>query len=1000
MLALKRSGVYSKISKPIPDGLHVSPQDSKDNRPRIVPQLGHKAPIDQIYIRRDSNYILTIDKEALFALLWEVSSGKIIRKYTMDNQPILSAAFSPRGNLIALGGKKWIKVYDLQSEDQARYEKLKINRPCASLVFSHNEKYLFFPDNQKLKVWNYTKPGEKAEDFDCGEFSSNMALRTLAISTDGHMIVGGLDQGKREKNEKWWGIALWRQDWMQNNDKLNEKLGLDPSKTPPFSVKKILIDKSGQYLLVCLEPEDEEKGYWPFLIDVNQKLNDYATEVLPQKNSEQSKNLNPWYEKVIGLERLSKKSPRYDFAHFSPGGDYILLGKEGEMFKWDMRDQEIIPISQGCYYDGDNNLPLIFTHDLKYYFAVDQEQSKPNYPVLTMRRIVDGEKIRQFAGVRQRPDDELREVLKDLCQRIRKEDALDLGSYKFTNGLTKFKSRASGTDKEVKILMICPEPDDKVEETEQAPEYVLLSLKEETREDYKDESKKVKEEIVEYYASSRDSCRSLAFVKQNRAFEYDQFDVEFNKPHLVFQKFTDYFKPESPFIQQMERAFSYRKAIMKSALDLEEGPEITVLSSIPIDVVEKSESLIPISIRIRQKKSRQSPEKPPLLDRLDVWVNGVPLVGLNGVSLKERYTRDTVVNTQIQLSKGRNKVRISAMNQKGLRSLNENYEIFFREKKPDLFLYAIGVSNYDDEDYRLDFAHKDAMDIAEKYRDRARQTDKFFGTLKVQVFTNQQVAQDENSNSSQASAINHKVAVRDNILAIREELKELSDVDDVVVVFFAGHGVRNENADLFLAPCDMDFDRPEKRGVSYQQIVGLLDDVPARNKLLLLDACFTGELARLEDNTIKQKAALPVGFSDFNQELAAEDFPETNPLSQEMTFNRELDDDPSREIAKFTQQTFDQMQSLFVDLRRHTGANVLTSTSGDRFAFERSSLKNGVFTSCLKEVFADFEIGSRKNTPLMASQLKGKIQTKFTDLITGQQPKLRDQNLENDFQIW
>ena len=67
-------------------------------------------------------------------------------------------------------------------------------------------------------------------------------------------------------------------------------------------------------------------------------------------------------------------------------------------------------------------------------------------------------------------------------------------------------------------------------------------------------------------------------------------------------------------------------------------------------------------------------------------------------------------------------------------------------------------------------------------------------------------------------------------------------MDDVVIVFVAGHGVLDEKLDFYFGTYDMDFNNPKGRGLSYDELESVIEDIPARRKLILMDACHAGEL--------------------------------------------------------------------------------------------------------------------------------------------------------------
>lgn len=92
---------------------------------------------------------------------------------------------------------------------------------------------------------------------------------------------------------------------------------------------------------------------------------------------------------------------------------------------------------------------------------------------------------------------------------------------------------------------------------------------------------------------------------------------------------------------------------------------------------------------------------------------------------------------------------------------------------------------------------------------------------------------------------------------------------------------------------------------------------------------------------------------------------------------------------------------LFNDLRRGTGATVISSAGGAEFAMESDKWKNGLFTYCmlngLKNGTADLDGDGR----IMLLELQEYVVDKVTALSHGRQaPNSRIQNIELDFQIW
>ncbi len=64
--------------------------------------------------------------------------------------------------------------------------------------------------------------------------------------------------------------------------------------------------------------------------------------------------------------------------------------------------------------------------------------------------------------------------------------------------------------------------------------------------------------------------------------------------------------------------------------------------------------------------------------------------------------------------------------------------------------------------------------------------------------------------------------------------------DDQLILYFSGHGVRDAEGRLYLAPSDLDPARIEETGIALSKLHELLGGCKARVKLLVLDACHAG----------------------------------------------------------------------------------------------------------------------------------------------------------------
>src|SRR5690606_14787946 len=133
-----------------------------------------------------------------------------------------------------------------------------------------------------------------------------------------------------------------------------------------------------------------------------------------------------------------------------------------------------------------------------------------------------------------------------------------------------------------------------------------------------------------------------------------------------------------------------------------------------------------------------------------------------------------------------------------------------------VYFIGIGIDRFSEEQYNLKFSCKDIRNLAQKLKSK-------FGD-KIIIDT----------------LFNQKVTV-DNIRILRQKLLQ-TQINDKVVISYSGHGLLSRDFDYYLSTYTVDFAMPEKNGLPYDALENLLDSIPARKKLLLIDACHSGEV--------------------------------------------------------------------------------------------------------------------------------------------------------------
>ena len=449
------------------------------------------------------------------------------------------------------------------------------------------------------------------------------------------------------------------------------------------------------------------------------------------------------------------------------------------------------------------------------------------------------------------------------------------------------------------------------------------------------------------YMASKAALKSVAFGIGNRAFSFDQFDLKFNRPDLVLAAIG---LAPAELVDAYRGA--YRKRIAKLGFTEERLggdfhlPELAILSQHPLATTENK-----LTLKFRADDSQS------LLDRVNVDVNGVPVYGAAGIPLRDRNVKTWQQEIEIELSAGKNTIQISALNVAGTESIKEVLEIRCdgATKAAELYLVTIGVSNYRDQRYRLAYAEKDARDIATLFENKADR----FGKV-------------------HAARILDREATRDKIRDVKKLLMQ-SQVNDEVVIFFAGHGLLDERQNYYFATADIDFENPSAVGLPYSDIENLLEGISARKKLLLMDTCHSGEVDQEEIetkaiNSLSQSAVTARTFRGPQR-------PNKNRLSSSS----------SRRL----------LEGLFADLRRGTGAVVISAAGGAEFAIESREWRNGVFTYAVLDGLKSGKADVDGDGQVRVSELRDHVIQVVPRLTFGRQtPTVRSENLAVDFSVF
>ncbi len=183
------------------------------------------------------------------------------------------------------------------------------------------------------------------------------------------------------------------------------------------------------------------------------------------------------------------------------------------------------------------------------------------------------------------------------------------------------------------------------------------------------------------------------------------------------------------------------------------------------------------------------------------------------------------VSQTVALAPGRNVLSITAVNDAGSESVPVGVVVDYRPPaaqaglQPSLYVLAVGVSQYGQADLKLQYAAKDAQNLAAAL---SGQQGKLYGQVAAKVLTDGQ-------------------ATKNDILDGLDWLTKEATARDTVVLFIAGHGLEDTQNNYFFLPSDGDPEKLLRTGVRWTELQSVLKQLPSK-VIAAIDTCHSGGL--------------------------------------------------------------------------------------------------------------------------------------------------------------
>lgn len=264
------------------------------------------------------------------------------------------------------------------------------------------------------------------------------------------------------------------------------------------------------------------------------------------------------------------------------------------------------------------------------------------------------------------------------------------------------------------------------------------------------------------------------------------------------------------------------------------APVVSILA--PRDGAEVSQTNVTLQLRIT------APSERPLA--LRILVDGLEVVRTRDLILTARDQRKSPAPVAAEVEEGIQRVdvpiprrdcvlrviaesenRASAAQEVHLRwteppAQAATFPAHGAARKPKLYLLAVGISNYQSAELRLQYPAKDARDFAAALD---RQQGPLYQSVQSRVLTDEQ-------------------ATKGNILDGLEWLQRQATQHDLVMLFLAGHGINDPGTGSYaFLPYDADLSAVKRTLVSDADIRSTLVSL-AGKALLFMDTCHAGNV--------------------------------------------------------------------------------------------------------------------------------------------------------------
>jgi len=756
---------------------------------------GHTDDVKSVAFSPNRKYIASGSSDHNI-ILWDGQSGKKIKILKGHTSTVTSVAFSPNSKYIVSGGgySNILKLWDSQSGEEIRTFKGHTNR-VTSVSFSPDGKYIVSGSNDKtIKLWD-SQSGEQVRTFK-GYTSS---VNSVVFSPNGKEIISG-------NSDK--SVKLWKS---QGGNEIKTFKGHSwPVNDIAFSPDNKFIVSTAAYFHF---PMGEAESF--FKLWDSQNGEEIRTVVGVRQSAGYSIAFSP-DGKMVGLGCLDKTIKLWETQSgklirtlnghgndvisiaYSFDGKYIVSGSYDQTIKlWNSQNGEEIRTFTGHKRPVNS---VIFSPDGRYIVSASSDKT------LKLWNTQSGQEIRTFTGhkhsvnsVAFSPDGKYIVSSSD-------DETLKLWNSQSGVEIRTFR----GHTKSVNSLAISPKD-----------KYIVSGSDDNTLKLWNYENGKLLLTLI----GINNSEDFIAFTP-NGKFDGTEKGMEL----LYYVEGLDIIPLSSLFEQYYTPNLFAR---VMSGEEFEE-PEIKIedIKLPPLVEIISPEN----NSKANQKElsiTVKATDQGGGIDEIRLYLNGKLVETTQRGFIKVEQKGDTQTKTfTILLSNGETNIKATAFSKQRTESITDEITVFYEglKKTTNLHMLVIGINQYKNPKYNLNYALTDATAFAEQISANASS---IFGNVNITFIKDAEVT-------------------KTRILEEFNKLKSTVSLEDVFVFYYAGHGVMStdDKPKFYLIPHDVtrlygDNEALRTKAISSEELYHFSKDLQAQKQLFVFDACQSGGMTEM-----------------------------------------------------------------------------------------------------------------------------------------------------------